>query len=1150
MNRSVAALLLGAAMFATGTGFVHAAETPGAIDGAAAVERADALLAEGQTIHARAILLSLTQSGDSLSLTDAERARASEMLQTANRRMRQMDGVEQTIQKAEFALRTDDLVAAEQQAMSVLSDANATNESKRRAHRVVQDAGMRRAMLAASVGADVDAAVELFRQGDYARAKAGFERITQTGVTLDARRARTVEQYRTRIIDLEFARGTAFSAPIAMSLFEDRGDEATPSWLLDQPEGDRSGSYVIEDVPTSGAPARETPPATSSTTGNTALLASTSLNSSEQPDVDVIEAARRFEAKSLMGEADLAFEERRLNESLNKYNRAISQYGQYLDAADIQRARDRIAEIEVQIQAQGGPSGGIDEVIGERGLVRDRVLATYNNLLGQADTALAEGDTTRARDFIAQARLELNRGRSVLAEPEFESMQETIEERISAINTAEEELRRTEAATQAEVLERETREARIAQLQRRDQKINEAIERVRSLQQELKYEEALEVVDQILFLDPINPAGLLLKDVIEDTIIYRDYRDVQRAKGYSWAEQTNENHRAMIAPPDLVNYPEDWPAISFRRGSPLDLNETPADRSAMAALRENSGPVMYDDNFLVDVIANITTRASVDIDVDWNSLEDIGIDQETPVSLRLSGAAWSTVLDRVLDKVSEPDLPASWSVQDGILTIASKDVLDQRTTLAIYDINDLLFEVPYFDNAPEFDLNTVLQSSGGGGGGQSPFGGGNNQNDDRENREERIQQIIDLVQNSIDPDGWVDLGGNTGTIQELNGNLIVTQTPRSHREIVGLLDQLRQIRSLQINVEARFLLVNEDFFEQIGFDLDVYLNSNNQFNVLQGLDPSLTLDDFFDDNGQLLPNVTGGGIFPVDTDGDGIADTLSTITSPVFAPNAAGDEFSVIRGAQNSFGITSGLTSAASGFAQEILNSNPALGITGRFLDDIQVDFLLEATQADRRTVTLTAPRLTFMNGQRAFIAVATQQTFVSDLTPVVSDSSVAFDPVISTISSGVVLDVEGVISSDRRYVTMTVLTSISEFEFDSDRNITLTGGAGGTGGSTGAGGAEAFVQVPVTQATTLNTTVTVPDQGTVLLGGQRVVNEVEIETGVPVLSKIPVLNRFFSNRSDVKEEQTVMVLIKPTILIQDEEEEKNFPGLLDQLGG
>jgi hypothetical protein len=32
------------------------------------------------------------------------------------------------------------------------------------------------------------------------------------------------------------------------------------------------------------------------------------------------------------------------------------------------------------------------------------------------------------------------------------------------------------------------------------------------------------------------------------------------------------------------------------------------------------------------------------------------------------------------------------------------------------------------------------------------------------------------------------------------------------------------------------------------------------------------------------------------------------------------------------------------------------------------------------------------------------------------------------------------------------------------------------------------------------------------------------------------------------KEEQTLLILIKPTILIQNEEEEKNYPGLLDSL--
>jgi len=50
----------------------------------------------------------------------------------------------------------------------------------------------------------------------------------------------------------------------------------------------------------------------------------------------------------------------------------------------------------------------------------------------------------------------------------------------------------------------------------------------------------------------------------------------------------------------------------------------------------------------------------------------------------------------------------------------------------------------------------------------------------------------------------------------------------------------------------------------------------------------------------------------------------------------------------------------------------------------------------------------------------------------------------------------------------------------------------------------------------------------------------------VPVLSKLPIINRFFTNRVQSKTEQTLLILVKPTILIQTEEEEKNFPGLGD----
>jgi general secretion pathway protein D len=220
-------------------------------------------------------------------------------------------------------------------------------------------------------------------------------------------------------------------------------------------------------------------------------------------------------------------------------------------------------------------------------------------------------------------------------------------------------------------------------------------------------------------------------------------------------------------------------------------------------------------------------------------------------------------------------------------------------------------------------------------------------------------------------------------------------------------------------------------------------------------------------------------------------------------------------------------------------------------LDDIQVDLLIEATQADKRTVVLTAPRLTFFNGQRAWIAVTTQTSYVSSLTAVTGDASGAFQPNISILNDGFVLDVEGVISSDRRYVTMTVIFDFAEFLGFRQSSAAEFGGAAG-GGGTGGGNAAEFtgaVELPILRGSRLRTTVSVPDKGTVLLGGQRSVNETEVEAGVPVLSKIPFINRFFTNRISSKTEQTLLILIRPEIIIQQENEDLLFPGLGDSIG-
>ena len=140
---------------------------------------------------------------------------------------------------------------------------------------------------------------------------------------------------------------------------------------------------------------------------------------------------------------------------------------------------------------------------------------------------------------------------------------------------------------------------------------------------------------------------------------------------------------------------------------------------------------------------------------------------------------------------------------------------------------------------------------------------------------------------------------------------------------------------------------------------------------------------------------------------------------------------------------------------------------------------------------------------------------------------------------------VQGQVTADRRYVLLNVDTSVAEIEGFATQPVTAVAG----GQLVNSADTQSFIQLPTLSVTRVQTTVTVPDQGTVLLGGQRLISEFEVETGVPVLSKLPILGRFFSNRIESREEQTLLILIKPTILIQSEQEQSAFPGLSQDLG-
>jgi Flp pilus assembly secretin CpaC len=81
-------------------------------------------------------------------------------------------------------------------------------------------------------------------------------------------------------------------------------------------------------------------------------------------------------------------------------------------------------------------------------------------------------------------------------------------------------------------------------------------------------------------------------------------------------------------------------------------------------------------------------------------------------------------------------------------------------------------------------------------------------------------------------------------------------------------------------------------------------------------------------------------------------------------------------------------------------------------------------------------------------------------------------------------------------------------------------------------------IATPRVSAIALNTTVNVPDGGTVLLGGLKVMSEGRNEAGPPILSKIPYLDRLFRNVGWGRDAQSLMIMVTPRIIINEEEEQ------------
>jgi len=312
-----------------------------------------------------------------------------------------------------------------------------------------------------------------------------------------------------------------------------------------------------------------------------------------------------------------------------------------------------------------------------------------------------------------------------------------------------------------------------------------------------------------------------------------------------------------------------------------------------------------------------------------------------------------------------------------------------------------------------------------------------------------------------------------------------------------------------VHIEAKFLTITKDYLQEIGVDWrgnggnSSPLELTNLDDVTSGFDDNASLA--LDNNGPGLPsgadsNPSAGAYFNDFSDGDFRART------------------------ENILGSYGSRLGTAGGLAMQL-----------SFLDDLQYSLILNAVEKNSHAQELTSTILSAQNTQRAYATMLNQITYVQDFDVEVALASFIADPIIGVISDGIVLDVRPTIAQNRKYITLelrpTVATIVQPIQEFTSSLAALT--------------TPITIQLPELQVSSANTTVVVPDGGTVVIGGLKKLFNIDQRSEIPFLSDIPVLSLLFKTEGEAEENKDVILMIRATIIDANEMQD----GLDAQLG-
>ena len=426
-----------------------------------------------------------------------------------------------------------------------------------------------------------------------------------------------------------------------------------------------------------------------------------------------------------------------------------------------------------------------------------------------------------------------------------------------------------------------------------------------------------------------------------------------------------------------------------------------------------------------------------------------------------------------------------YALQDQAIFI-NNEAISGSVALRMYDVTDLIQQPR---DMPGREMAYSSEGGGGGGGGGGDMNLFKKEDNSATTKPPDPEELVEFIKKNVAPDQWDDAKGN-GIEQRGGSTLFISQTPEIHAQIEQLLASLRNQQSLQVNMDVRLLDVQKNYFEEIGVDWS---------------------------KGTLLTQSNGSG-YTRQNDNSTIIGSVGTHSALPSNKNSSN---------------WSGFNADGSAKGLELdLTHSPF-----NFINTDQVNLLFSAAETESDVQVIEHPSLTCFNGQRANASFMTQQAYISDYEVV----SANLDPKISVLTTGNIIDMRPVVSSDRKYITLEVRPGSVRTEgmfvetIQAPRVIT-NGNDNGGGLVTNAVGYP--LEMPNVLVKTLRSTVMLPDKANLLIGGFQHSLRQTTQVGVPFLAHIPFLGRLFSRNGTYDEDRRLFYLLHAEIIDLNEKEQ------------